>query len=127
DSADIVVGDLVVLRPGDKAPVDGIIEEGETSFDESLVTGESLPVDKGPGDEVIGGSINRSGSVRFRATRVGAETALAGIVRLVEQAQSSKAPGQRLADRAAQYLVVLAIGSGAVTFVAWQFLVGEST
>ena len=126
-TSEIVVGDVVRLRPGDKVPVDGTIESGETSIDESLVTGESLPVDKAPGDGVVGGSINRGGTVTFRATKVGAETALAQIVALVEQAQSSKAPGQRLADRAAQYLVILAVGSGLATFLVWQFLAGEST
>ena len=126
-TSEIIVGDTVLLRPGDKVPVDGVVEDGETSIDESLVTGESLPVDKRPGDEVTGGSINRSGSVRFRATKIGAETALAQIVRLVEQAQSSKAPGQRLADTAAGYLVVLAVSAGLATFLVWQFLVGEST
>ena len=84
------------------------------------MTGESLPVEKGPGDPVVGGSINRSGAVTFRATKVGSETALAQIVALVQRAQSSKAPGQRLADRAAQYLVILAVGSGIVTFLAWM-------
>ena len=118
-TSEIDVGDLVVLRPGDKVPVDGVIESGETAIDESMVTGESVPVDKAPGGEVTGGSINKTGSVTFRATKVGAETALAQIVRLVEEAQSSKAPAQRLADRAAQYLVVLAVGSGVVTFAAW--------
>jgi Cu2+-exporting ATPase len=97
-TSEIVVGDRVLLRPGDKVPVDGVIESGQTAIDESLVTGESVPKDKGPGDEVIGGSINKTGSVTFRATKVGAETALAQIVKLVEEAQSSKAPGQRLAD-----------------------------
>jgi Cu2+-exporting ATPase len=126
-TSEIAAGETVVLRPGDKVPVDGVIEWGETSIDEALVTGESLPVDKRPGDEVVGGSINVSGSVRFRATKVGAETALAQIVRLVEQALTSKAPGQRLADRAASYLVVLAVGSGLVTFLVWQFLTGETT
>jgi len=125
-SAEVVIGDMVRLRPGDKVPVDGIIERGETSIDESLVTGESVPVDKRPGDLVVGGSINRSGSVTFRATRVGSDTALAQIVTLVEQAQSSKAPGQRLADGAAQWLVILAVGSGIVTFLAWYFLGNES-
>jgi P-type Cu2+ transporter len=115
----IVVGDLLRLRPGDKVAVDGEIVDGRTSIDEALVTGESVPVDKGPGDPVIGGSINRSGAVTYRATKVGADTALAQIVRLVEQAQTSKAPGQRLADRAAQYLVVVAVGAGLVTFLAW--------
>ena len=126
-SSEIVVGDIVRLRPGDRVPVDGTIETGETSIDESLVTGESLPVDKGPGNNVVGGSINRAGSVTFRADKIGADTALAQIVRLVEQAQSSKAPGQRLADRAAQYLVILAVSSGLITYVVWQFIGGEST
>jgi len=126
-TADIAVGELVRLRPGDKVPVDGVIEQGETSIDESLVTGESLPVDKAPGESVVGGSINRSGSVLFRATKVGSETALAQIVRLVEEAQRSKAPGQRLADSAAQYLVVLAVSAGLITFVAWEFFTGEPT
>src|SRR2546427_1699891 len=102
-----------------KTPVDGTIVDGETAIDESLVTGESLPVAKKKGDSVIGGSINQSGSVRFEATKVGDETALAQIVKLVEAAQNSKAPGQRLADRFAQYLVVLAIGAGLVTFLVW--------
>jgi Cu2+-exporting ATPase len=115
----------VLIRPGDKIPVDGVIERGETTIDESLVTGESLPVDKGPGDEVVGGSINQSGSITFRATKIGADTALGQIVTLVEQAQNSKAPGQRLADRAAQYLVVLAVGAGLLTFVVWFAIVGE--
>lgn len=118
-SSEVQVGDLVVLRPGDKVPVDGEVREGETSIDESLVTGESVPVSKHPGDEVIAGSINRSGSIRFRATKVGADTALAQIVTLVQRAQSSKAPGQRLADQAAQYLVILAVGAGIITFLAW--------
>ncbi len=124
-SSDIQVNDLVVLRPGDKVPVDGVIEKGETTIDESLVTGESIPVDKRPDDEVIGGSINQSGSVTFRTTKIGADTTLGQIVKLVEQAQNSKAPGQRLADRAAQYLVVLAVGAGMTTFVVWFAIVGE--
>ncbi|HSH79112.1 MAG TPA: heavy metal translocating P-type ATPase, partial [Herpetosiphonaceae bacterium] len=121
-SSEVRVDDIVLLRPGDKVPVDGEVIAGETSIDEALVTGESVPVGKRPGDAVIAGSINRSGSVRFRATRVGADTTLAQIVELVRRAQSSKAPGQRLADRAAQYLVILAVGSGAITFLAWYFL-----
>lgn len=125
-TAEVQIGDVIILKPGDKVPVDGEVTEGETSIDESLVTGESLPVSKKPGDEVIGGSINQSGSVTFKATKVGSDTALAHIVKLVETAQNSKAPGQRIADKAAQYLVVLAIGSGIITFGLWYFLAGES-
>jgi Cu2+-exporting ATPase len=125
-SSDVQVNDIVVLKPGDKVPVDGEVTEGETSIGEALVTGESAPVTKRPGDGVIAGSINRSGSVRFRATKVGADTTLAQIVRLVQHAQNSKAPGQRLADRAAQYLVILAVGSGIVTFIAWYFFGGAT-
>jgi P-type Cu2+ transporter len=121
-SSDVQLSDIVVLRPGDKVPVDGEVIEGKTSVDEALVTGESVPVSKGPGDAVIAGSINRSGSIRFRATAVGADTTLAQIVGLVQQAQNSKAPGQRLADNASQYLVILAVGSGIITFLAWYFL-----
>ncbi len=118
-TSDIKVGDVVILKPGDKVSVDGEIIKGETSIDEALVTGESLPVDKKPGDTVIGGSINQSGSVQFKATKVGADTALAQIVKMVETAQNSKAPGQRVADKFAGYLVILAVGSGLLTFIAW--------
>src|SRR3989475_848532 len=118
-TSQVRVGDVIILKPGDRVPVDGTIIDGETAIDESLVTGESIPVAKKAGDDVIGGSINQSGSVKFAATKVGDETALAQIVRLVEAAQNSKAPGQRLADRFAQYLVVLAIGAGLVTFLFW--------
>ena len=121
-TSEIVVGDRIHLRPGDKVAVDGLIVEGTTSIDESLVTGESIPVDKGPGDAAIGGAINRSGSVVMEATKVGNETTLAQIVALVEQAQSSKAPGQRLADQAASYLVIVAVGAGILTFLAWYIL-----
>src|SRR5256712_2619483 len=118
-TSQVRVGDIIILKPGDRVPVDGRIVDGETAIDESLVTGESIPVAKKEGGSVIGGSINQSGSVRFEATKVGDETALAQIVKLVEAAQNSKAPGQRLADRFAQYLVVLAIGAGLVTFLVW--------
>src|SRR3989449_8027866 len=118
-TSQVQVGDIIILKPGDRVPVDGTIDEGDTAIDESLVTGESIPVAKKKEDNVIGGSINQSGSVRFEATKVGEETALAQIVKLVEAAQNSKAPGQRLADRFAQYLVVLAIGAGLVTFLVW--------
>ena len=124
-SGEVRLHDTVLLRPGDKVPVDGEVIEGETSIDEALVTGESVPVTKRAGDAVIAGSINRSGSVRFRATAVGADTTLAQIVDLVQQAQSSKAPGQRLADSAAEYLVILAVGSGIVTFLLW-YLFGNA-
>ena len=125
-SSEVRLDDTVVLRPGDKVPVDGEVTDGETSIDEALVTGESVPVAKRPGDPVTAGSINRSGSVRFRATAVGADTTLAQIVDLVQKAQNSKAPGQRLADRAAEYLVILAVGSGIITFLAWYFLGGAA-
>src|SRR2546426_4017839 len=118
-TSQIQVGDIIVLKPGDRVPVDGIIVDGETAIDESLVTGESLPVAKKNGDIVIGGSLNQSRAGRFEATKVGDETALAQIVKMVEAAQNSKPPGQRLADRVAQYLVVLAISAGLVTFLGW--------
>lgn len=120
----VVLGDIVILKPGDKVPVDGEITEGETSIDESLVTGESLPVAKKPGDDVIGGSINTAGSVKFKATKIGKDTALAQIVRMVEEAQNSKAPGQKIADRFAKYLVIVAVGSGLLVFGIWYFAVG---
>ncbi len=125
-TSEIQRGDLVELRPGDKVPVDGVVRDGETAIDESLVTGESIPVAKRPGDQVIGGTINQAGSIRFTATKVGEETALAQIVKLVEEAQASKAPGQRIADRWAQYLVILAVGAGIITFGVWYGLLRES-
>jgi len=125
-TAEIRRGDIVELRPGDRVPTDGVVTEGETAIDESLVTGESIPVAKVPGAAVTGGTINQSGSIRFEATKVGEETALAQIVKLVEEAQSSKAPGQRLADRWAQYLVILAVGAGIITFGVWYGVMGES-
>jgi Cu2+-exporting ATPase len=125
-SSEIRVGETVVLRPGDKVPVDGIAREGTSAIDESLVTGESVPVEKGPGDEVVGGSINQSGALRFEATKVGADTALGQIIDLVQEAQNSKAPGQRLADKAASYLVILAVSVGLITFAVWTAIAGES-
>ncbi len=124
-TSEVKVGDILILKPGDKVPVDGEITEGETAIDESLVTGESLPVTKITGDKVIGGSINQSGSVKFKATKVGSDTALAQIVKLVETAQNSKAPGQRIADRFAKYLVIVAVGGGLLTFSVWFFLLGQ--
>ncbi len=120
-SAEIVHDDIVMLRPGDKVPVDGVVIEGESAIDESLVTGESIPVAKKIGNKVTGGSVNQTGTLKFKATQVGSETVLAQIIKLVETAQNSKAPGQRLADRAAGWLVILAVGSGIATFLGWYF------
>ena len=119
-TSEIEVGDLLLVRPGAKIPVDAVVEEGESEVDESMVTGESMPVDKGPGAEVIGASINTTGTLRARATKVGADTALAQIVKMVQEAQNSKAPGQRLADRAAFWLVFVALAGGAATFGVWM-------
>jgi P-type Cu2+ transporter len=125
-TSEIAVGETVVLKPGDKVPVDGKVLKGRSAVDESLVTGESVPVEKDPGDELIGGSINQSGALTFEATKVGADTALGQIIDLVQEAQNSKAPGQRLADRAASYLVILAVSAGLLTFAIWAFVAGES-
>ncbi len=125
-TSDLQPGDSVEVRPGDRIPVDGEVVNGETAIDESLVTGESIPVPKHAGDQVIGGTINQSGAIQFKATKVGEETALAQIVKLVAEAQASKAPGQRLADRWAQYLVILAVGAGIVTFFIWYGMMRES-
>jgi Cu2+-exporting ATPase len=124
-TADVKVGDLLILKPGDKVAVDGVIVEGETAIDESLVTGESMAVAKKPRDSVIGGSIIQSGSITFKATKVGGDTALAQIVKMVEEAQNSKAPGQKLADRFAKYLVILAVGGGLITFIVWYWVLGQ--
>jgi Cu2+-exporting ATPase len=118
-TAEVQVGDLLLVRPGSKLPVDGVVEEGDSEVDESMVTGESLPVPKTPGSQVIGASVNISGTLRVRATKVGADTALAQIVALVQEAQNSKAPGQRLADRAAFWLVLVALIGGTLTFAVW--------
>ena len=114
-TAEVAVGDLLLVRPGSKVAVDGQVESGESEVDESMVTGESLPVHKAPGDQVIGATINRDGTLRVRATKVGSDTALAQIVKLVQEAQNSKAPGQRLADRAAFWLVLVALIGGGLT------------
>ncbi|WP_181037236.1 heavy metal translocating P-type ATPase [Arthrobacter sp. 4R501] len=121
-TSDVQTGDLLLIRPGSKIPVDGEVEDGQSEVDESMVTGESLPVTKTIGSEVIGASINTTGTLRVRATKVGADTALAQIVALVQEAQNSKAPGQRLADRAAFWLVLVALIGGTVTFGAWLAL-----
>jgi P-type Cu2+ transporter len=125
-TSEIVVGDLVRVRPGGKLPVDGVVSSGSSSVDESLLTGESIPVEKSEGDEVVGGSINGSGTLTFRATKIGADTALGQIIDLVQRAENSKAPGQRLADRAAAVLVVVAVSAGTLTFVGWA-TIGDAT
>ncbi|MDQ2825466.1 MAG: heavy metal translocating P-type ATPase, partial [Actinomycetota bacterium] len=125
-TSEVVAGDLLLIRPGAKVAVDGSVEDGESDLDESMVTGESLPVHKSPGDQVIGATLNTTGTLRVRATNVGADTALAQIVKLVQEAQNSKAPGQRLADRAAFWLVFVALLGGAATFAVWFFLAGRS-
>ncbi|HEX7315513.1 MAG TPA: heavy metal translocating P-type ATPase [Pyrinomonadaceae bacterium] len=116
---EVVVGDTVLVRPGEKVPVDGVVLEGESAVDESIVTGESVPVDKRPGGEVIGSSVNRTGAFTFRATKVGADTALARIVRMVEQAQSSKPPIGRLVDKVSSYFVPTVMIVAILTFLAW--------
>ncbi|WP_136708048.1 heavy metal translocating P-type ATPase [Agromyces sp. H66] len=118
-TAEVLPGDLMLVRPGAKVPTDGQVEDGESEVDESMVTGESLPVEKAPGAEVIGATVNTVGTLRVRATKVGADTALAQIVALVQEAQNSKAPGQRLADRAAFWLVLVALIGGTGTFIVW--------
>jgi Cu2+-exporting ATPase len=125
-TSEVALDDIVLIRPGDKVPVDGVVIEGSSSVDESMITGESVPVDKTPGAGVIGATINKTGTFRFRATKVGADTALAQIVRLVQIAQNSKAPAQRLADRAAQWLVAAAIIFGLLTFAGWYWIGGET-
>ncbi len=121
-TAEVQVGDLLLVRPGAKVAVDGVVEDGESELDESMVTGESLPVHKAPGDAVIGATLNTTGTLRVRTTKIGADTALAQIVKLVQEAQNSKAPGQRLADRAAFWLVFVALIGGTGTFFVWSVL-----
>ncbi|MEV6069071.1 copper-translocating P-type ATPase [Nocardia sp. NPDC052001] len=118
-TAEVIVGDLLLVRPGAKIAVDGEVVEGESEVDEAMVTGESLPVHKEPGSAVIGATLNKNGVLRVRATKVGSDTALAQIVNLVQEAQNSKAPGQKLADRAAFWLVLVALIGGALTLGVW--------
>ncbi|TSB45964.1 copper-translocating P-type ATPase [Alkalicoccobacillus porphyridii] len=119
----VISGDLLIVRPGEKIPVDGIIEEGQSAIDESMLTGESMPVDKNPGDSVIGSTINKNGSLRLRATKVGRDTALAQIVKIVEEAQGSKADIQRLADRVSGVFVPVVVMIAVATFFVWYFIV----
>ncbi|KGG80857.1 ATPase P [Caloranaerobacter azorensis H53214] len=123
----VVVGDIVVVRPGEKIPVDGIVIEGNSSVDESMLTGESIPVDKKEGDEVIGATINKHGTFKFKATKIGRDTVLSQIIKLVEEAQGSKAPIQRLADKVAGIFVPTVIGIAILTFAIWYFVEGDFT
>ncbi|TMJ00603.1 MAG: copper-translocating P-type ATPase [Bacillati bacterium ANGP1] len=116
---DVQADDPVIVRPGEKVPVDGVIIEGRSALDESMLTGESLPVDKGPGDQVVGATLNKTGAFTFRATKVGRDTVLAQIIQLVQEAQGSKAPIQRLADRVASYFVPAVMALAVVTFLTW--------
>jgi Cu2+-exporting ATPase len=125
-TAEVAVGELLLIRPGSKVPVDAEVLEGESAVDESMVTGESMPVSKHPGDTLIGATINKNGTLRARATAIGSDTALAQIVKLVQEAQNSKAPAQRLADKAAFWLVLVALVGGVGTFLVWNVLVGAS-
>jgi Cu+-exporting ATPase len=124
---DVQIGDRVIVRPGEKIPVDGEVVEGASTVDESMVTGESVPVKKQPGDEVIGATINKTGSLQFRATRVGKDTVLAQIVKLVQQAQGSKAPIQRLADQVTGWFVPVVIAIAILTFIIWFNVMGNVT
>lgn len=125
--AEVVVGDVIIVRPGEKIPVDGEVIAGTSAVDESMITGESIPISKEPGDDVIGATINKTGSFRFRATRVGKDTALAQIVQLVQQAQGSKAPIQKLADQVTGWFVPGVIGIAIATFTIWFDLMGNLT
>lgn len=124
-TAEVLAGEIVVIRPGEKIPVDGTVETGESLVDESMLTGESMPVQKKPGATVIGATINKSGTFQYKATKVGADSALAQIVKLVQEAQNSKAPAQLLADKAAQWLVIAAIVIGLATFAVWFWWIGQ--
>ncbi|KAB8314347.1 copper-translocating P-type ATPase [Tolypothrix campylonemoides VB511288] len=125
--AEVIKGDIVLVRPGEKIPVDGEIIDGSSTIDEAMVTGESLPVKKQPGDEVIGATLNKTGSFKFRATRVGKDTFLAQIVKLVQQAQGSKAPIQRLADQVTGWFVPAVIAIAIATFIIWYNIMGNVT
>jgi Cu2+-exporting ATPase len=124
-TSEVLAGETVIIKPGDKIPVDGEVTDGSSQVDESMLTGESMPVKKSVGDAVIGATINKSGSFQYKATKVGADTALAQIVKLVQEAQNSKAPGQLLADQAAQWLVWIAIAIALLTFIVWFWVLGQ--
>ncbi|MDP2750658.1 MAG: copper-translocating P-type ATPase, partial [Nanoarchaeota archaeon] len=120
----VIVGDIILVKPGEKIPVDGMLTEGHSSVDESMVTGESIPVEKKKNDKVIGGTINKHGSLKFKATKVGANTTLARIIKLIEDAQGSKAPIQRFADTISAYFVPIVLFIAFATFSVWFFIVG---
>ncbi|MGI1658712.1 MAG: heavy metal translocating P-type ATPase [Desulfitobacterium sp.] len=124
---EVEVGDVIIVKPGEKMPVDGEVIEGNTAVDESMLTGESIPVEKNAGDSIIGASINKNGTIKYRATRVGKDTALAQIIKLVEDAQGSKAPIAKLADVISGYFVPIVIGIALLSALAWYFIGGEST
>jgi len=123
--AEIQKGDIVIVRPGEKIPVDGVIVGGRSAIDESMITGESLPVDKKVGDEVFGATINKEGFLKFRATKIGEETALAQIIKLVEEAQTQKAPIQRIADKAVAWFVPIVVAIALISFIVWYFIQGS--
>lgn len=122
----VVVGDTIIVRPGEKIPVDGVISKGYSSVDESMLTGESIPVEKKEGDRVIGATINKTGSFEFKAQKIGSETALAQIIKLIEEAQGSKAPIQAFADRVSAWFVPIVIGIAMLTFVIWYLFLGAT-
>ncbi|MCX6821064.1 MAG: HAD-IC family P-type ATPase, partial [Candidatus Aenigmarchaeota archaeon] len=122
---DVRLGDVVIVKPGKKVPVDGVVVEGSSSVDESMVTGESMPVTKNPGDKVVGATINKSGLLKFEATAVGADTVLAHIIKIVEEAQASKAPIQALADKVSSYFVPAIIVIALATFAFWFLAAGQ--
>lgn len=122
----VIKGDIIIVRPGERIPVDGVITKGSSSVDESMITGESIPIEKNVKNRVIGGTINKTGSFEFLADRIGAETTLSQIIRLVEEAQGSKAPIQAIADRISAYFVPVVIGLALVTFVVWYFVLGAA-
>lgn len=124
--SDVIVGDLIVIKPGSKIPVDGTISEGYSSVDESMITGESMPVEKKIGDSVVGGTVNQNGSFIFKTTKIGADTVLASIIKLVQDAQGSKAPIQRFADTVSSYFVPSVIALSLITFSTWYFVFGAS-
>ncbi len=120
---EVVTGDIVLVKPGEKVPVDGEVVEGTSSVDESMLTGESIPVEKNVGDFVIGATVNKNGRLRVKATKVGKETALAQIIKVVEEAQGSKAPIQRVADRISGIFVPIVVAIAVLAFGVWYFIV----